>query len=274
MNPSNFPLAHLQSWMQQAITTPGVLPTDINAIILPSRNQTAEQRLQIYTHAYHARLLDCLAEEFATLKSVIGEQAFTELASGYLLAHPPTSYTLNDLGRHFPTFLQQTRPSRESEGDDEIDFLIELATLERTYSEVFDGHGMENSPSLSADQLLALPLEQWLHARLIPAPSLRFLALKFPAHEFITARRTDPATPIPNPSPTCLLITRRDYIVRRIPLPREEFQLLQDLCTHNTIGEALAAATQRSPHPDRLLPQIQHWFTTWTQANYFTTLES
>lgn len=273
MTSRNLSLPYLQAWLQQAITTPGDIPADIHAVILPSQNQTAEQRLQIYATAYHARLLECLTEEFTTLHGVIGTPAFHDLALGYLQAHPPTSYTLDHLGRHFPEFLKQTRPPRESEANDEIDFLIDLATLERTYSEVFDGPGMEDTPPLSAPQLLALPLEQWLESKLIPAPCLRFLELKFPAHEFLTARRSNPDTPIPAPAPTCLLITRRDYIVRRIAVPREEFQLLQDLCSGQTIASALEAATRRSPHPDLLLSQIQHWFTTWTTAPCFTTLE-
>lgn len=278
MNPPDelFPLDDLQEWMQQTMIGAGSEDSSrrIEEVILPSKQLTAEQRLQIYATAYHARLLECLGEEFATIRSVLGESAFAALARGYLQQSPSQSYTLNELGKNFPGFLRETRPARQTNEPDEIDFLIDLATVERTYSEVFDGAGGEGLPTLNGEILSTQTVERWLQSRVKVVPSLRFLELQFPVHEFITARRTDAESSLPEPSPTWLVVTRRDYIVRRVAVPEEEFLLLRDLATGEVIGAALQRASERSSHPESLPAKVQHWFTAWGTAGYFLGLES
>ena len=46
---------------------------------LRSQALTALERLAIYGHAYYARLLECLREEFPVLKHALGEELFDEL---------------------------------------------------------------------------------------------------------------------------------------------------------------------------------------------------
>lgn len=108
-----------------------------------------------------------------------------------------TSYTLADLSTRFPQYLAQTR-SAGPEGD-WPQFLIDLATLERTYSEVFDGPGCEGEPLLPAEALVAVPAERWADFRLEPAPCLRLLSLRFPVHEYALAvhRGEHPEIPAP-----------------------------------------------------------------------------
>src|SRR6266481_4478552 len=104
------------------------------------------------------------------LKRTLGEEAFDGFAFCYLQEFPSRSYTLNELGRHFPHYLQETRPVKEGEelealaadspdghpshSEDWPDFLIDLAQLERAIYDVFDGPGVEGQPLLRADELL------------------------------------------------------------------------------------------------------------------------
>jgi hypothetical protein len=97
--------------------------------------------------------------------------------------------------------------------------------------------------------------------------------LSYPVHEYITAvRKKDPAR-VSDPSPTWLIITRRDYIVRRTAVSGEEFQLLASLVAGKTIGEAILGAMQDSHADSEMLArQLQDGFRHWAAAGYFTSL--
>ena len=157
-------LDQLQRWMQSVITHPagieaGVMSDSsreasevgagrLDEVVLPSQRLSSADRLRVYGNAYFARLLECLRAEFPAMVKALGEEAFEGLAFGYLLKHPSCSDTLTRLAATLPEYLEETRPPRESlesgvdsneeTAPDFADFLIDLARLERTYSEVFD----------------------------------------------------------------------------------------------------------------------------------------
>jgi hypothetical protein len=152
MSESPQSLVRLQEWMQRVIVHPGgvlvgaaddenepVARAAIEAVINRSRALTAVERLEIYNHSYYARLLECLREEYSVLAQALGEELFDSFALAYLQAHPSRSYTLADLGSAFPEYLAATRP--EQADADWPELLIDLARLERTINEVFDGPG-------------------------------------------------------------------------------------------------------------------------------------
>lgn len=271
MNHPSHSLSELQDWMQRAILHNDRIPdSEIETHLLPSLNLSSADRLAIYANAYFARLLECLGEEFVHLQQTIGEEGFRELACGYLREHPSHSYTLAELGSGFPEFLRRTRPPQVSDTPDFFDFLIDLATLERMYAEVFDGPGNETLPPFSLPASLQNDPDAWLETRLIPNPALRLVQLRFPAHEYISEIRRGLSPDPPPPAQTFLVISRREYVVRRVAVEESEFLLLRDLIDGGSIGEVLQLASARSPAPSDLPRQIQQWFAAWTAAGYFT----
>src|SRR6202451_1420256 len=196
-------LVQIQRWMQAVITHPAgveagiegpearaeinISPQRVDEVGHPSSRRTSIERLEVYANAYYARLLECLADEFPALLHAAGQEAFDELAFGYLQSHPSTSYTLSDLSRRFAEFLEQTRPP----ADEGLwpDFLIDLVRLERTYSEIFDGPGAERLRLLSAEQIQAIPPDEWPSARLVSVPCPGLLGLRYPVCVYATAGR-------------------------------------------------------------------------------------
>ena len=178
--------------MLAAITRPGGTPRDTAEVLRGSDALPAREGLGIYRHAYRSRLLECLRKEFAVLMTLMGREAFTLLASAYLEAHPPRSYTLADLGKNFPGYLKETRPP----GHDWADPLIDLATLERAFNEVYD------APD---------------------AKMTRLLACRYPVHRYFTAVRSgDDPEPL-LPTGAYILVHRPDEIVRFRELSEEEY---------------------------------------------------
>jgi len=285
-------LEQIQRWMQAVITWPGEIqdgiasedaqsaiplnPDELETVITRSSQLTSQERIGIYANAYYARLLECLSEEYPALIAALGETAFGAFCMQYLQSCPSTSYTLGDLGAQFPEFLSENRPAREqSDVPDWTDFLVEVATLERLYSEVFDGAGIEQTPLLTPEKLNSLSPEEWPELKLQLAPCFRLCRFHYPVHEFITSVRKAEEPAIPVPQTTWLAITRRNFIVRRESISEPEYLLLSQLQEGRRIGEAIAVLIEaKLLDPEDLVAHLHEWFRHWTAAAFiigFTT---
>ncbi|MAT15860.1 MAG: hypothetical protein CMJ46_11400 [Planctomyces sp.] len=282
---SIFNLPVLQQWMQLVITHPDgvqegiesdaaqqhlVLRADeLESVISRSQQLTSLERLQIYGNAYYARLIDCMGEEFPALKHALGEEPFASFVFAYLQQYPSTSYTLDDLGRNFPTFLSETRPDDTSANWPQ--FLIDLATLERTYADVFDGEGVEDKTPLDVQALASIPPSDWERLRLIPAPCLRLLEFDFPVHLYATAVKNDESPAFSAEEKTWLVIFRSEYIVRRRAVDAAQFRLLQRLVAGDPLGRALETLLAEDQIDEDELPgRLRDWFTFWAKWRFFS----
>ena len=250
----------------------------LEQVILRSKKLTAAERVSIYANAYYARLVECLGECFPILKKALGEEVFGGFALEYLQRYPSQSYTLDRLGENFSRFLEETRPDRSDDGDRPAktnwpDFLFDLATLEWTVAQVFDGPGIEHERILAAADLQALPAERFGQARLIPVVCLRLLTFRYPVNDYYTAARRageNEQVALPDPSIEHVAITRRDYIVRRHTLTPPQRALLEALQTGVTVTEAISAAAEISQlEDDELAGELQSWFRFWVAECFF-----
>jgi hypothetical protein len=249
-------------------------PEQIEEVVTRSKALPAAERLGVYAAAYHARLLECLREEYAVLARTLGEELFDEFAVGYLQKFPSRSYTLSELGRRFPAHLAESCPPEEGGESSWAAFLVDLATLEWTYDEVFDGPGVEGETPLTAEALLAIPSERWPEARLVFVPCFRLLALRYPVHEYYSAVRRDEDAVVPEPAEAFLAVTRRDYVIRRYPLAPDEYELLQALAAGQTVGRAVALAAEKAgPDLPQLVSNLRGWFARWASEEFFQAVE-
>jgi hypothetical protein len=282
-------LDQIQRWMQAVLMHPGGAeagaaseaareaidgpPEEAERVVTRSRALSGLERLAIYNRAYYARLLECLRESFPVLFHALGEDAFGSFALDYLQKYPSRSYTLNDLGANFPRYLRESRPADEP-GPSWPDFVIDLATLEWTYNEVFDGPGVEGHLLLRPDRLRAIPPERWPDARLVPVPCLRLLHLSYPVHGYYTAVRRRKEPEFPEPAATFLAVTRRRYVIRRHELSRPQFVLLEALLRGQSVGEAIGLAGEAAGDDvDQFAADLAEWFREWTAEGFFQTVE-
>jgi hypothetical protein len=286
-------LDQIQRWMQSAIMNPDGIaegiaspqtrrlidigPEEAERVIKRSKSLTALERLAIYANAYYARLLECLREEFPVLKHALGEEIFDSFAAGYLELYPSRSYTLFNLGTSFPRFLAETRPDRQGQDSPAVswpDFLIDIATLELTFSEVFDGPGIERLDLLDAAQLRMISPEALLEARLVGVPCLRLLALNYPVHHYHTAVRRNEEPDLPGPAPTWLAVTRQRFVVRHFELSRSAYELLHALLAGEKLGDAIGCALEvAGPEAEHLADHLQTWFYDWASEGFFSAVE-
>jgi hypothetical protein len=284
-------LEQLQRWMQTVIMHPGgtveavgspearryidIGLGELESIVRRSRALSSAERLEIYVNAYYARLMECLDEEFAVTRYALGEELFSALAFGYLQSYPSRSYTLAQLGADFPRYLAESRLHAQQPPANAAaswpEFVIELATLERSLYEVYDGPGTERSGTFSATDVAGMQPETWANLRLVAAPCLRLFQFEHPVHQFWAARKDGGEPTACQPRPTALAVSRRDYVVERQELAEAEFALLERLVRGETVGQAIAAALESSPSQGQMVErQIGRWFARWASAGYFS----
>lgn len=289
-------LTEIQRWMQAVITHPEGVATGadadaarreidiaaagIESVIQPSRQMTSEERLSIYGNAYFARLLECLRTIFPLVARTVGEEAFDDLAMGYLQRYPSRSYTLDRLGDRFMDYLAESRPDLDADGQPTErwpDILIDLARLEWEIDGVFDGPGVEGRPLLTAEALQTIEPARWPEARLATVPCLRLLAFSFPVNDYYTAvRQADEADvpDIPEPQTTFLALTRRSFVVRRHALSEAQYTLLGRLMAGDTISAAISHLARGADSDlETLAADLRAWFHAWTAAGFFMSIE-
>ncbi len=274
-------LARLQRWLQAAIVEPAAAAKTstvveaVEDVVTASPTQSAAERLAIYQHSYLARLLECLRAVFPALRHALGEPLFDRFAADYLVRHPPASYTLAMLAVHFPHYLTSTRPDAELPAEERApwaDFLVDLATLELAFQEVYDGEGLEDQPPPPVDEVVALPPAELLAVRFAAAPSLRLFAFGSPVHEYLTAARRGEHPALPQPRPTALAVARRDWRVRFHALFPQQHALLSALASGQTLGEGVAAASL--PPWDAIDPAVlRGWLRGWMEERFFARVE-
>lgn len=289
MSGSESQLERIQRWMQSVITHRGgvaegvdspeaqqhlpISLADLESVIRRSRSLSSANRLEIYVNAYYARLMECLEEEFAVTRYALGEDLFDAISFGYLQSYPSRSYTLGQLGAKFPGFLDESRlhaqAAPEGAGPTWPEFIVELATLERSLYEVYDGPGTEGGGALDPDALQQLPPEAWGELQLWVAPSLRLHRFEHPVHVYWTRRKDDEEPEPCEPQPTKLALSRQDYVVERAELSDAEFALLEQIVAGATLGEAIGAAIEAAGDGERVETQIGNWFANWTGRGYF-----
>ncbi len=253
---------------------------ELEKVVCSTRNFGASERLSVYANAYYARLLECLGESFPVLKHALGEETFNEFAFGYLQNYPSRSYTLNRLGDEFARHLDETRPkssAAEPLGPDWPDFLIDLARLEWTIGQVFDGPGLEQEDPFDYQSFQAVSPEQWSQARLTLAVCLRLLQFSYPVNDYYTrARRAKEGeeTPLPAARRQFVAISRRQYVVRRYELSEPQYRLLESLQSGQTIGRAIESAAEIMEADDeKLAASLRNWFHDWTAEGFFMAVE-
>ncbi len=290
MTAPQYDLATIQRWMQSVISYPGgvtagvetpaaqeqiaITAAEIEHVVNRSEKLDAVHRMEVYSGAYFARLLECMRGEFPVTQTTVGEELFDQFVVGYLNTYPSRSYSLGHLGENFATYLAETSPRDEGQITQWAEFVIDLARLEWAFNEVFDGPGAEEDPKLSPEQLRNVPAEQWPDAKLAVVPCLRLMQFSHPVSQFFSAKRRDATIPIPDPQACFLAISRREYIVRRFDLNRAQFELLQCIVAGETVGDAIVQAAEfYEDDAQQFAADLGDWFRQWAAEQFFLRVE-
>ncbi len=253
----------------------GISGDDLEQVVTRSHSLTAAARLAIYGHSYFARLQECLRAEFPVLLHALGQELFNLFTFEYLKVYPSRSYTLNHLGENFPRYLAETRPDGDAPPNAREswpDFIIDLAMLERAFSRVFDGPGVEGRQILEANQLLTIG--QLPEARFQPVVCLKLFSFRYPVGQYFRAVRNDEDPALPQPADTFLTMNRRCYTVLVYELTGQQYDLLNALVAGQSLNQGVnALAKTTGDDSQTLITTALGWIEDWTNKGFFAGFE-
>lgn len=126
--------------------------------VVGSSDTDVRARLDVYRHAYGARLVEVLAADFPALRGSLGPDRFATLAHGYVRSNPSRHRNVRWYGADFATFVAGAHDT--AAGD--------LARLEWMLGLAFDA---ADAPVLTHTALATIPPEEWATVRLVAHPS-------------------------------------------------------------------------------------------------------
>jgi hypothetical protein len=253
----------------RAMTTPESLPGpldegDAARWLTAGPRMSALERLEIYRRAYHARLVECLADDYPVTQHALGETAFDGLCRGYISAHPSTGPSLNYFGRRMGDFVRGTVadpfPLRG--------FVADLTALEWAIVEVIHA---ASEPPLTPEGLREVPADGWGGVRLAATPALALLRFDYPVNEYFQAVRDDESPEIPAASPSATVVYRSGPTVWRMDLTEPMFDVLSALVAGDTLAEALGRAEAGLAGVDEseVAARVTTWFREWVAHGLF-----
>jgi len=204
---------------------------------------------------YFLRLRDALAEDFKTVRAVLGDDGFEKLARAYLAKHPSKHPSLNRLGDAFPRFLAGPVKVKKKA------LLRDVARVEVTMQEVFDA---PRSEPLDTTAFAKIPPEAWEKAKLRLTPALRLLALGHRVNPLITAVRKEEPLPAAPRGKAWMAVYRKDFAVWRMDLTEPMYAVLSALEKGARLSDAIAASGIEDPS------RVFAWFQDWRAEGFFS----
>ena len=212
---------------------------DLSFLVPPNDRLGSAEQLDIYADMYFRRLRDCLAEDFPVLLTRQGDARIHNLVTDYLLAHPPSHFSLRELGRALPGFLDGHPLERE------FPALADLARLEWARADVFDD---ADSAPLSREELLELGVSAPEKPGLGLIPAARLLRLDasvLPLWKRLDAGEGEEAA-APRGETSAVRVWRKGFAIFHRSMQADEERCLEALARGGAsladLGELLAGA--------------------------------
>ena len=147
--------------------------------------------MKSYDHAYRARLIEILTEDFEGLHLLLGDEQFFKMLGEYVDAHPSTTRSVRWLGRYLPDWL------KNSENWGKHPELASMAAFEWMLGLAFDA---ADARLVGVETMTRVPPEAWPMLTFTFHPSLHTATLDFDVSAFYRAAKAgvDPdGPPIP-----------------------------------------------------------------------------
>jgi len=258
-----------QEWFAAIISTPEEHPAPVDErsasrLIAPSATLSSLERIDIYRGGYHARLIECLADDYPVLQHALGEDEFERLCRRYIAKHPSRAPSLNYFGQFMADFCRSPSLSLPP-------FVADLATLE--WAIVLSIHA-PTADTIGFDDLSRVPNERWPSVRFRVNPSLKILHLEYPVNAYLQAFRQGQDSALPTARPTSLAVYRTGRSVWRLELDPAMVTLVESLANGATLEEGLsqvqAALLQESEQ--ELAKKVTHCFQHSVSSGLFSAI--
>lgn len=213
---------------------------DVAAAVVSSPSASAATRLEVYAHAYRARLAEILHNDFPGLRAMLDAQSFETLCRDYVEATQSHHYNVRWYGANLAAHLKTRQPWSETAA------LAEMAAFEWALGLSFDA---ADETSLCAADFEALPAERWSSLRLRLHGSLRRIDLRW--NTALIRRAVDRDDTPPSlatfDTPQAWVISRQDTVVHHRLLDADEAAALDAIAGGADFAAACEALSEWHP---------------------------
>lgn len=203
---------------------------------------TAAERFRIYRNTCHSVLSETLRMTYPAVDRLVGRDFFDTAAGQFILAHPPASGYLNDYGGEFADFLAAL-PAASG-----LPYLADVARFEWALSVAANA---VDAPVLDASALAAVDPECHATLRFEPHPSVRCLALAYPADQIADAVLSGDDAAMAqvdlSSGPVHLLVHRGPDGVEAQRLEPDTYGFVSRLCAGEELGALLDTVPPQAP---------------------------
>ena len=191
---------------------------------------SAATRLKIYSNAYRLRLIEVLQSDYEVLHTLLGDDAFDNLARTYIDQHPSTHPNIRWFGAHMAELLHTTAPY------DAHPLLAETARFEWALGGAFDA---ADFPPIDGDAVTRIPPESWPDMQPVLHRSTQRLTLRWNTVEIWKAIQAEetPEQPRPLDSPASWVIWRKGLQPHFRSLAVDEAWALEAVMEGHTFGQ-------------------------------------
>jgi hypothetical protein len=215
-------------------------PASVEALDVQSTSLAPARRVAIYRNHHRISLVDALGANFATVRSVIGDQAFQALAADFIAIEPPTEPRLSQYGAGFADFLVRDRRVQD------LPYLADVARLDWACNVA---ERAEDLPIFGPSHLEAAQADL-AGLTLTPHPSLSLIRSAYP---LLRIRDLAQAQPEAGQGVSLaeggvnLMVWRRDATTACEALDADAYRFMEKVAAGATLGVAAADLA-----PDRL----------------------
>ncbi len=212
-----------------------------------------QKRLNIYHHAYRARMVEALATVYPNLMQWLGCEAFNQTVIAYLGQHPSTFRNLRWFGDHMADYIGETMP--------EDIFAADLARFEWALSIAFDA---ADEPVLSLEALGQIPPEQWSSLCFDWNPAVQVFSAQtnvIPAWQALDAGEAPEVTS----QSTRYIVWRQDMMSYFKTLDEQEEKAIKFMMDGHSFGD-LCDALAAFIGEDQAMPTAASYLSEWLTA--------
>ncbi len=227
----------------------------ILAAIKENNKEEKHTLLNVYQHAYGARLIEFLENDFPHTAAYLGQEAFAQTCQAYYETNPSNTPNARWFGLKYANFLKNYTPLQQSVE------AAELATLEQALNTAFDA---KNAMALTQADLANLTPQDWPTLTFTPHPSTCRLQMRTNA-DLIWAALSKEKTP-PDPQklqmPTELIVWRGQGMARFRTLSYDEAMIWDEAVKGTNFGalcEMLGTYWPQEEAPLKAANYLQAW---------------
>ncbi len=194
---------------------------------------SVEDRLKVYHNNIIGSVSASLCATFPVIEKLVGDDFLKAMARAFIFDTPPTSGCLHTYGTGFDDFIRSYAPAKG------LPYLADVATFELAVNAAYYA---PDDLAMRPDTLAGVSKDALSDVQIMLRPSVTFIESSYPIlaiKHFCENEEKYDAPDLTHSHETRLLVYRPHLEVEIVSLDKDEFFILKQFHSHESLGRAL-----------------------------------